>query len=122
MILKGRVHSGKGDCAYWLAKLESFYTNKTGMKLFPGTLNVHLLEGTYELPHDCLRLDKEEYGGAVSGKIGKCKIFVKPAFILRPGENPPQSLLEIATDIKLREAYKLQDGDIVEVEVADPEQ
>ena len=44
----------------------------------------------------------------------------RKAFILRPGGHKDDSVLEIATDIKLRDAYKLQDGDIVEVEVPDP--
>ena len=119
MILKGTVQSGESNFSYWLEKLEPLYTSKTGMKLFPGTLNVHLLEGTYKMPDDCVLLDKTEYGGTVSIRIGSCQIFGRPAFILRPGESPPESILEIAADIKLRDTYNLHDGDIVEVEVPD---
>ncbi|PYL34512.1 MAG: hypothetical protein DMF38_08050 [Verrucomicrobia bacterium] len=37
-LLRGIVRSGKGNFSFWLAKLESYYTQKTGMKLYPGTL------------------------------------------------------------------------------------
>lgn len=124
MKLRGEVRSGKNDYNIWLRKLESFYTKKTGMKLYPGTLNIHLLDNKiYELPPNPIRLEKEEYGGRVSVAIGKCKIFGRDAFILRPDTDmgkqgfPRDAILEIATDVRLRDAYNLSDGDIVEVEV-----
>jgi riboflavin kinase, archaea type len=123
MTLKGIVRSGKGDFGYWLKKLARFYENKTGLKLFPGTLNVHLVGETYPTPPNSLRLEKEEYGGEVSVSIIPCKIFGRPAFILRTDTDDgklgdaPEAILEIATDIKLREAYGVRDGDVVEVEV-----
>ena len=125
MILRGVVRSGKGDFSFWLDKLEAHYTRKTGMKLFPGTLNVHLIEQTFPIPQPCLRLEKEEYGGQVSVSMVPCRIFGRAAFILRTDTDtgklgdPSEAILEIATDVKLREVYGLRDGDIVEVEVAD---
>jgi len=59
MILTGTVQSGENNFSYWLSKLEPYYTAKTGMKLFPGTLNVHL-DQIYELPPGTLCLRKEE--------------------------------------------------------------
>ena len=93
------------------------------MKLFPGTLNVHLNQ-VYELPSETLCLRKEEHGGEVSVKIMPCRIFGRRAFILRPyrdnvENNYDKRVLEIATDIKLRDAYHLEDGDVVEIEVQD---
>jgi hypothetical protein len=32
---------------------------------------------------------------------------------------PPERILEIATDINLRDTYKLKDGDVIEVEVSE---
>ena len=126
MKVRGLVRSGKNDFSIWLEKLEPFYTKKTGMKLFPGTLNVHLLDKKlYSLPQNAIRLEKEEYGGRVSVAIGKCKIFGRAAFILRPDTDtgkhgdPRDAILEIATDVKLRDVYRLKDGDIVEVELPD---
>ena len=125
LILSGEIRTGKGSFSYWLDKLALYYTRKTGMRLFPGTLNVHLSTGSYPTPAKALRLEKEEYGGRVSVSIVPCKIFGRKAFILRPDTDtgkhgdPPDKILEIATDVNLRDAYRLKDGDIVEVEVAE---
>src|SRR5262245_15252359 len=121
MILTGTVESGENNFSYWLSKFEFQYTAKTGMKLFPGTLNVHL-DQAYELPSETLSLRKEELGGEVSVKIMPCRIFGRRAFILRPyrdntEDNYDKRAVEIATDIKLRDAYHLKDGDLVRIEV-----
>ena len=119
-ILKGVVVSGMGNFSYWLEKLESYYTQKTGMRLFPGTLNLHL-DQPYSLPADVIRLEKEEYGGTVSVSMVPCRIFDRAAFLLRTDANEagrghhPKNVIEIATDIKLRDLYHLRDGDEVEV-------
>lgn len=42
MTLVGKVRSGRGDFAQWIAKLGEHYEAKTGMRLYPGTLNIHL--------------------------------------------------------------------------------
>ncbi|MGL5942045.1 MAG: DUF120 domain-containing protein [Waterburya sp.] len=125
MILEGIVRSGKNNFSYWLKLLEPFYTAKTGMKLFPGTLNVHLIDRFYYMPSNVIRLEKEEYAGRVSVSIVPCKIFGRNAFILRTDNDtgkygdPPEKILEIATDIKLRDTYSLQDGDRVSIEIPD---
>jgi riboflavin kinase, archaea type len=55
--------------------------------------------------------------------IVPCGIFDRQAFILRTDANEEgrghhsRSLVEIACDIKLREVYRLADGDIVEITV-----
>ena len=119
-ILKGVVVSGMGTFSFWLEKLESYYTQKTGMRLFPGTLNLHL-DQPYSLPADVIRLEKEEYGGTVSVSIVPCRVFDRAAFLLRTDANEagrghhPKNVIEIATDIKLRDLYHLRDGDEVEV-------
>jgi len=93
------------------------------MKLYPGTLNIHLIDASFITPIDAIRLEKEEYGGSVSVSISPCKIFGKKAFILRPDTDtgklgdPPEKILEIATDVPLRETYNLKDGDIIQVEI-----
>lgn len=119
-VLRGVVVSGMGNFSFWLEKLESYYTQKTGMRLFPGTLNLRL-DQPYSLPMDVIRLEKEEYGGTVSVSMVRCRVFDRPAFLLRTDANEaerghhPKTVIEIATDIKLRDQYGLQDGDEVEV-------
>jgi riboflavin kinase len=122
MLLRGKVVSGLGNFSFWIKRLEDHYFRKTGMHLYPGTLNV-LLDEPWSLPAGCLRLEKEEYGGQVSVNLVHCSIFNRPAFLLRTdlnetGHGPhPKNLIEVATDIRLREVHHLADGDYVEVEI-----
>lgn len=119
--LSGKVVSGKGDFSKWIEKLSDHYEQKTGLRLFPGTLNLQL-NAPFFLPPQKLRLEGHEYGGSVNVNIVHCKIFNRKAVLLRTdaneegrGDHPP-SIIEIATDIKLRDEYDLKDGDQVEVQ------
>jgi riboflavin kinase len=124
MRLRGVAVSGIGDFSYWIDKLHDLYFRKTGMHLFPGTLNIRLDE-PYSLPPSRLRLEKEEYGGTVNINLVPCRIFGRPAFLLRTDGSDaghgrhPKTIVEIATDVKLRDAYRLNDGDTVDVELDD---
>ncbi|HLC84657.1 MAG TPA: DUF120 domain-containing protein [Candidatus Nanoarchaeia archaeon] len=124
MILKGHVSSGRGDFAQWIEKLKDYYFKKTGLLLYPGTLNIRL-DKPYDLPKKRIRLEKEEYGGTVSVNIVPCKIFGRKAFILRTDANEAgtghhsKNIIELASDVRLRDEHKLKDGDVVEVEVED---
>lgn len=119
--LHGRVVSGRGNFGFWIERLNDFYEQKTGSRLYPGTLNLEL-SSSYSLPPDVIRLEADEYGGRVSVSIVPCRIFGRQAFLLRTDENErgtghhPRNIIEIATDIGLREAYNLRDGDCVKVE------
>ena len=99
-LLRGIVRSGKGNFSLWLAKLEAYYTERTGMKLYPGTLNVHLSDAIFPTPKDAIRLEKEEYGGRVSVSMAPCRIFGRKAFILRPDTDdgkygdPPEKITD----------------------------
>lgn len=123
MKLQGEIRTGKNDFSFWMDRLSSYYTQKTGMIFFPGTLNVHLLDYKYYFPNECIRLEKEEYGGTVSVSMVKCRIFSRDAYILRTDSDTgkqgytPEQILEIATDVKLRDRYNLNDRDLVEVEI-----
>jgi riboflavin kinase, archaea type len=122
-VLLGKVTSGFGNFGYWIERLADHYLRKTGLALYPGTLNLQLDE-PYSLPQTARRLEKEEYGGTVSVSLQPCRVFGRPAFLLRTdrnaaGDGPhPLTIIEIATDIRLRDAYGLADGDWVEVEIA----
>ncbi len=106
-------------------RLQGYYKDKTGMNLFPGTLNIQL-EEPFDLPKDgVIRFEKEEYGGVVSVSLLLCTVMGRKAFVLRTDANAreeghhPKTIIEIATDVKLRDAYGLIDGDIVEVEFSE---
>ena len=117
-ILRGKVVSGMGNFSYWIEKLADHYQRKTGMRLFPGTLNVEL-EQPYTLPERAVRLEGWEYAGSVSVNIVPCSIFGKSGFILRTDANEegrghhPKTIIEVATDVKLRDHFNLSDGDMV---------
>jgi riboflavin kinase len=91
------------------------------MRFYPGTLNVEL-SSSYSVPADAIRLEASEYGGSVSISIVPCRIFGRPAFLLRTDQNQhgtghhPRNIIEIATDIRLRDAYELKDGDLVDIQ------
>lgn len=120
--IRGKVVPGMGNFSFWIGKLRDHYQRKTGMLLFPGTLNLQL-EQPWRVPIGCARLDAAEYGGTVTVNIVPCSVFGRPAFILRTEANEegrghhPRTIIEIATDVKLRDACQLQDGDWVEVEI-----
>ena len=42
LVLQGKVETGVGSFSGWMTRFEKLYTEKTGVKLFPGTLNVRL--------------------------------------------------------------------------------
>lgn len=92
------------------------------MRFYPGSLNVELDE-EFSVPANSRRLEKEDYGGTVSSYIVPCKIFDKNAFILRTERNESglgvhsKKIIEIACDAKLRDTFKLEDGDPVEISI-----
>ena len=121
-VLRGKVESGVGDFGQWVEKLSAYYERKTGMKLYPGTLNVRLVD-PYIIAAGCARLEAHEYGGTVSVSIVPCRVLGRHGFILRTdanndgtGRHPP-TVLEIASDVKLRDEYNLADGDEISVEI-----
>ena len=121
-VLKGKLVTGVGNFSFWIEKLREHYREKTGMQLFPGTLNIEL-DVPFDLPRERARLEAGEYGGTVSVSIVPCKVFGRAAVILRTdkADSEPQSrkIIEVACEVKLREQHQLRDGDVIEVEVAD---
>jgi len=120
--VRGKVVSGRANFGLWIERLSSFYEKKTGMRLYPGTLNIEL-PAPYSLPSNVMRLEANEYGGSVSVSIVPCQIFDRRAFLLRTDQNErgtghhSRNIIEIATDIRLRDVYQIKDGDWVEVEL-----
>jgi riboflavin kinase len=111
-----------GNFSVWIEKLQDHYRHKTGLQLFPGTLNIQLDE-PFDLPPERARLEAAEYGGTVSVNIVPCTILGRRAVILRTdkadSELPSRMMIEVACEVKLRDEHQLRDGDVVEVAVAD---
>ena len=66
--------------------------------------------------------EAEEYGGEVSVNIVPDAIFGKKAFIIRADANEQgrchsaRTMLELATDVRMRDHFHLNEGDMVEIE------
>ena len=125
-ILGGYVQPGKNDASRWLHLFNDAYSKKIGMVIYPGSLNLKLEKKfdwfTEKYAHFIIHFFKEEY-------VGECDILLLPC-LLRTLENRKAYLwstttaaheglpiVEIITDVKLREAYSLSDGDRIEVEI-----
>ena len=121
-VLTGTVVTGVGNFAFWIEKLQDHYRHKTGLQLFPGTLNIQLDE-PFDFPPERARLEAQEYGGTVSVNIVPCTILGQRAVILRTdkadSELQSRMVIEVACEVKLRDQHQLRDGDVVEVSLAD---
>ena len=84
--VRGRVVTGRANFGFWIERLNTFYEQKIGMRLYPGTLNIEL-PAPYSLPSNVMRLEANEYGGTVSVNIVPCQIFDRRAFLLRTDQN-----------------------------------
>ena len=127
-VLRGRVQPGKNDASHWLDKFNEPYSKKTGMAIFPGSLNLALNENfdwfkpAYQAK--IIWFGKEEYGGERDILLLPCKLINlgnKNAFLWTPTtaarHRPDPWVVEIITDVKLREVYGLTDGSPVEIEL-----
>lgn len=125
--LVGKVFSGIGEGGYYVS-LEGYkkqFKEKLGFEPYPGTLNVKILK---EYLFFRRRLDEEE-GILIEGfstpdrtfgdvKAFKCKVSEMLGAIVMPKRTHyPADVVEIIAPQKLREALKLKDGDLIEVEV-----
>ena len=114
MILKGKVIDGLGNASFWVKKVEEIFLKETGLKLFPGTLNIKL-ENDYEFEKNWI-INPEEYGGTQKVYVQECKVFGNQAYILRAEKTEHGlDIIEIVSDINFRKEYKIQTGDEIEV-------
>lgn len=119
MELKGNVVSGLGNASFWVEKASRVFKEKYGMELFLGTLNIKL-KNSYILDSKD-KILPNEYGGEYVVLVKKVLFFDNEVYILRPeinnadGGHHPLNIIEIVSDINLREKYHLKDGDEVSI-------
>ena len=122
MLLRGWVTGGTGGHAHWMTTHADLYEAKTGVRLYPGSLNV-VLDHPWHVHSHGIRLEPPEYGVGLS--IVPCTVQGLEAFILRTDKNDrgegdhPPLVLEVAATVRLRDALDLQDGDEVAIIVSD---
>jgi riboflavin kinase len=67
ILMSGRVQLGRNDASHWLDKFNKPYSKKTGMAIFPGSLNLALNENFdwFKSAYQAriIWFGKEEYGG-----------------------------------------------------------
>lgn len=121
MILQGKATSGIGIAKMWVSKIENIFKEKTGMRVFHGTLNIKL-NFNYKIQPDFIILPKE-YGGTQNVLVKQCKIFGNTAYIVRAEKNQNGTgdydlqTIEIISDINFRKKYGIKDNDDITLEV-----
>lgn len=121
MNLNGNITTGIGTAKMWVSKIEKIFYEKTGIKVFHGTLNVKL-ENDYVINPDWI-IKPEEYGGTQNVLVKKCKIKDNIAYIVRAekiqiGQGDHNiKIIEIVSNINFREKYNLKDGEDVTIQI-----
>jgi CTP-dependent riboflavin kinase len=125
-LLAGKVQAGFGNAARWLNLFNAAYSEKLGMSVFPGSLNIALdhvfnwFDARYG-PHR-IWFGREEYGGERDILLLPCELVSldrRKAFLWTPTtaarDRRDPWVVEIVSDVNLRHHFGLQDGDVVEI-------
>ena len=122
MLLRGRESGGIGNLAHLMTVHADLYEAKTGVRLYPGSLNV-VLDHVWHVGTQRVQLDPPDVGVGLS--IVPCTIERLDAFILRTDKNDrgegdhPPNILEVGAAVRLRDAPGLANGNEVDIIVAD---
>lgn len=128
-VLAGRVQAGKGDAAQWLRRFQDAYRRKTGIPIFPGSLNL-VLDQPFDwfaesLAPRVITFAREEYGGERDILLLPCQLRLpryEAAFLWSTTTaarwRPDPRVVEIIASVNLRGTYSLADGDRVEIEIS----
>lgn len=121
MKLQGKLTTGIGTAKMWVGKIEKVFEEKTGIKLYHGTLNIELENG-YIIEPDWI-IKPEDFGGTENVLVKECKILGNIAYIVRAEKNQKGKgehdlkILEIVSDINFRETYNLKDGENIMIQI-----
>jgi CTP-dependent riboflavin kinase len=127
-LLAGKVQTGFGEASRWLKLFNAAYSEKLGMSVFPGSLNIALdhvfnwFDARYEA--QTIWFGREEYGGERDILLLPCELVsldYRKAFLWTPTtaarDRRDPWVVEIVADINLRNHFGLQDDDVVEIKV-----
>lgn len=118
-VLRGEVATGVGDLAARMRQYAEHYEAATGMRPYPGSLNVRLPQ-PWPLPGTTILLPAEQVGRLVH--LVPCSVLTRRCFVFRT-DNAEQSgadeqrVGEILAEVRLRDEFRLADGDVVEIVV-----
>ncbi len=117
---RGEIFSGIGVAQTRIADNLELYEKKSGVRFFPGTLNVRLTE-EFELPSDNIHITAEEIltpGRKSDISLVPAHLFGEKVFLLY-SHNPmyDRNIIEIMASFIIRDRFDLSDGNEIEVEV-----
>lgn len=124
--LRGHVQSGKGDASRWLKLFNQAYSQKIGMPIFPGSLNLALEQpfdwSQPDLQPQLIWFGKEEYGGERDILLLPCvlqNLQGQPAYLwsttTAASSREDAHVVEVIASVGLRASFGLADGDLVEL-------
>jgi CTP-dependent riboflavin kinase len=127
-LLAGKIQAGFGDASRWLKLFNAAYSEKLGMPVFPGSLNIALdhVFDWFDVRYKAhtIWFGREEYGGERDILLLPCELVSldrRRAFLWTPTtaarDRRDPWVVEIVADINLRHHFGLQDGDVVEIRV-----
>ena len=127
--LRGRVQAGKGDAARWLLRFNAAYSRKLGRTIYPGSLNLALEHNFnwFDPAYQAHRIwfGREAYGCERDILQLPCELIVpdkRKAWLwtttTAAQEHLDSRVIELLSDARLREAYALEDGSILELSLS----
>jgi len=126
LVLSGRVQDGKNEAHFWMNKYSEQYSELCQMAIYPGSLNLLSVESIRlsDYPRDLIIVYPNQFPELsrtilIKPCILRFNSLERRGFIWRTtnGERLDSNLLEIISDIKLRDFFPLENGDDVEVEI-----
>src|SRR6266480_2755221 len=120
-LLAGKVQSGLDDASRWLKFFNAAYSEKLGISVFPGSLNIALDQvfDWFAAHYEAHRIwfGREEYGGERDILLFPCELVSldrQRAFLWTPTTAARYRrdpwVVEIVADVYLRDHFGLQDG------------
>ena len=127
-LLAGKVQAGLGDASRWLKFFNAAYSEKLGISVFPGSLNIALDQvfDWFDARYEAHRIwfGREEYEGERDILLLPCELVSldhRGAFLWTPTtaamDRRDPWVVEVVSDVNLRDHFGLQDGDMVEISV-----
>ncbi|PYJ13189.1 MAG: hypothetical protein DME94_11165 [Verrucomicrobia bacterium] len=127
-LLTGKVQAGFGKASHWLNLFNVAYSEKLGISVFPGSLNIALdhVFDWFDARYEAHRIwfGREEYGGERDILLLPCELVSlghRRAFLWTPTtaakDRRDPWVVEVVSDVNLRDQFGLQDGDVVEIRV-----
>lgn len=126
IVLKGKIVSGIGQGAYYVSAFEKKIREKLGIKPFIGTVNIevdekkreHMLSTAQEILIHGFKTRQRSFGWVKCYRIMLSRGNIKQEAVITVPERTVygKNIIEIISDINLKQKLKLKDNDYVMIE------